>query len=36
MLKYALVKNAFARYVALVSSPESRNLDDVINYMIGE
>jgi hypothetical protein len=40
MLKYALVENAMAadpnNCVAIVSSPESKNLDNVINYMIGE
>jgi hypothetical protein len=40
MLKYALVENAMAldpsNCVAIVSSPESKNLDDVINFMVAE
>jgi hypothetical protein len=40
MLKYALVENAMAvdpnSCVAIVSSPESKNLDDVINFMVAE
>ncbi|MDR0815107.1 MAG: DUF4469 domain-containing protein [Bacteroidales bacterium] len=40
MLKYALVENAMAvdpnSCVAIVSSPERKNLDDVINFMIAE
>jgi len=40
MLKYSLVNNAVAgdtnACVAVVYSPESRNLDDVISYMVSE
>jgi len=40
MLKYALVENALAPnpngYVAIVSSPETKDLNAVINYMIAE
>lgn len=40
MLKYALVENALARnpngFVALVTSPENKDLNDVIDYMIAE
>jgi hypothetical protein len=40
MLKYVLVENAMAidpsNCVAIVSSPESKSLDDVINFMVAE
>jgi len=40
MLKYALVENVLALnpngYVAVVSSPETKDLNAVINYMIAE
>ena len=40
MLKYSLVENALAlnpnSYVAIVSSPETKNLNDVIDFMIAE
>jgi len=40
MLKYCLLENPMAtdstNFVAYVSSPENKNLDDVINYMIAE
>ena len=40
MLKYLLVNNAMTSNpnacVAIVSSPESKNLDDVVSFMVSE
>ena len=40
MINYSLVENALAPnpngYVAVVSSPETKDLNDVINFMIAE